>query len=59
MVNPGLETGLGEKKFQSMDIDFETLDIEKLYRDTGFRPKISFEEGVKLVVDWSRKNNDN
>ena len=56
MVNPGLETGLGEKKFQSMDIDFETLDIEKLYRDTGFRPKISFEEGVKLVVDWSMKN---
>lgn len=50
IVNPGIETGLGRKSFQGMDIDFDALDIEKLKRDTDFTPEIYFEEGIKTMI---------
>ena len=59
IVNPGIETGIGRKSFQGMDIDFDTLDIEKLKRDTDFTPEIYFEEGIKMLIKtgrWYRKN---
>lgn len=52
MEAPGRESGLGSKKFRSADIDFEKIDTEKLYRHTGFRPKVSFQEGIKRMVEW-------
>lgn len=50
IVNPNIETGLGRKRFQGMDIDFDALDIKKLNRDTGFIPEIYFEEGIKTMI---------
>lgn len=34
------------------------LDSSKIYQDTGWKPKISIEEGVKETVDWVEKNID-
>jgi dTDP-D-glucose 4,6-dehydratase len=34
------------------------LDSTKIYKDTGWKPKISIEEGVKETVDWVEKNLD-
>ena len=50
IVNPNIETGLGRKSFQGMDIDFDSLDVEKLNRDTGFTPEIEFEKGIRKMV---------
>ena len=50
IVNPNIETGLGRKSFQGMDIDFDSLDVEKLNRDTGFIPEIYFEKGIKTMI---------
>lgn len=50
IINPGIETGLGRKSFQGMDIDFDLLDVEKLNRDTGFTPEIEFEKGIRKMV---------
>lgn len=54
IVNPNLDTGLGRKTFQGLDIDFEKLDYRKFFRDTGFEPTIRFEEGIKQILDWKK-----
>lgn len=53
IVNQNLETGLGRKSFQGMDINFKLLDIAKLSRDTGFYPFVSFEEGINDMLKKS------
>ena len=32
------------------------IQVDKITRDTGFRPSVSFEEGLAATVDWYRKN---
>lgn len=54
IVNPGVETGLGNREFKGQEINFEEIDIGKLYRDTGFVPDISFEEGIEKTFKWKR-----
>lgn len=51
-VNPSVATGLGQKPFRGLDIDFNRLDIHKLHRDTGFVPKVNFTEGIKKTLEW-------
>lgn len=51
IVNPNLDTGLGRKSFQGMDIDFTKLNMKKLNVDTGFYPTIAFKEGIKSLLD--------
>lgn len=51
IVNPNIETGLGRKSFQGQDIDFDSLDVGKLKRDTGFEPSVCFIDGIKTVAD--------
>lgn len=52
IVNPDIDTGLGLKSFKGLDVDFDSIDMAKLYQDTGFLPKISFEQGIKYTLDW-------
>lgn len=54
IVNPAVETGLGKKEFKGQKINFEEIDITKLYRDTGFIPQISFEEGIQKTFEWQQ-----
>ena len=35
------------------------LNSEKLFKDTGWRPEISIDEGIKETVDWVKKNMKN
>lgn len=51
LICPNLESGLGKKEFQGMDIDFESLNINKLYEHTNFKPLVSFREGIKRIID--------
>ena len=30
-------------------------DISKLYRDTGWQPEISFEEGIERVIKFEKE----
>ncbi len=34
--------------------DFLDADISELTRDTGWRPEISFEEGIREVIEFYR-----
>lgn len=55
-IAPEIESGVGLKDYRGMDVDFDSLDIGKLTRDTGFRPSISFEEGIKKVLTSLNKS---
>lgn len=52
MVNTSIEDGLGKKEFNGLGLDFELINMNKLYNDTGFKPLISFEQGIKETLDW-------
>lgn len=54
-VNPKLPLGIGERPYyvdQAMHIE---ADISNLTEDTGWKPHMSFEEGIKEVVAYMRK----
>ena len=55
LINPEIETGLNRKVFKGLNIDFNKIDIEKIYKDTGFKPSISFDKGIKLTFDWLKE----
>lgn len=51
-VDPQLDPGLGRKEFLALPIDYTKVDVEKLRRETGFLPEISFEQGIRYTIDW-------
>lgn len=50
IIAPEIESGIGKKDFQGMDVDFDIIDMGKLNRDTGFKPMITFLQGIKSVL---------
>lgn len=49
-INPAIDSGLGRKYFEGFDIDFNHIDQDKLFRHTHFRPSVSFEDGISLLL---------
>jgi UDP-glucuronate 4-epimerase len=55
-----LETSLGRKALKNMlpiqpgDVPITYANIDDLMKDTGFKPEVSIEEGIKRFVDWYR-----
>jgi nucleoside-diphosphate-sugar epimerase len=50
VVNPNGELGFGEMPFNGIYLDKELFDTTVLEQDTGFKPDVSFEEGIKRVA---------
>ena len=53
VLRPGMALGLGELPYPAGQPMRLEADISALLRDTGFRPAVSFEEGVKLTAEWA------
>lgn len=49
IINPKLEIGIGEIKTQNIPLNL-CADITSLQNDTGFYPKIKFEEGINRII---------
>ena len=49
-VDPALPLGLGEIPYPPNQVMHLQADISELTEDTGFRPKVSFEEAARTVV---------
>ena len=56
-VDPTLPLGIGEILYSDKQVMYLCADISELKRDTGFEPKIDFEDGIKLTIDFLRKGN--
>ena len=55
IVNPEIESGIGKKNFNGMNVDFSKIDVNKLSRDTGYKADIDFEKGIGYMLG---KGND-
>lgn len=51
-IDPSIELYLGEIPFNGIALEAEAFSTDKLVSDTGYRPEISFEEGIKLTIEW-------
>lgn len=56
IVNPTAELGLGEIPSKEHYLSYEELDLFSLSRDTGFSPRVSFEEGIRATMNWIIEN---
>lgn len=54
IVDPSAEIGLGDIQFRGIDISYNQFDLHKVEKETGYRNKISFGEGIKLLADYIR-----
>lgn len=51
-INPEAPLGIGDLPYKTDKIDNAVVNIDKLTRDTGFMPQVSFEEGIKRTIDY-------
>lgn len=49
--------GYGERPYSDKQVMYLCADISQLREDTGFEPKTSFAEGIRLTADWLRERN--
>lgn len=52
MIDPSYPLYLGEIPFNGKSLDDREYSVQKLYDDTGYEALVSFEEGIKLTIDW-------
>lgn len=56
-IDPSLELGLGEISYPEGQVMHLSADIARIKIDTGFTPRINFEEGIKETIQWYREMN--
>jgi UDP-glucose 4-epimerase len=56
-IDPGLPLGIGDHPYAKNQVMRLRADISSLQRDTGFNPRIGFEEGIARTISWCREQN--
>lgn len=51
-IDPKLSLGFGQVPYSDKQVMYLCADISDLERDTGFTPKVSFEEGIKRTIKY-------
>ena len=51
-IDPSLQLHLGEVPFNGVALPDEEFECTKLFEDTGYRAKVSFEAGILKTVAW-------
>lgn len=54
IVDPEAELGLGDIPFKGVDISYEQFDLKKVERDTGYKNKVPFVEGIRMTAEYIR-----
>lgn len=54
-INPKLKIKFGAIPYSKNQVMYLCADISKLEEDTGFKPEISFEEGIKRTIEWYKE----
>ena len=55
-INPNLKLKFGQIPYSTNQVMRLCADISKLSQDTGFKPEISFENGIKRTIKWYKEN---
>lgn len=56
-INPNVKLGIGDIPYSKNQVMNLCADISKLSKDTGFKPNIKFEDGIKMTRDWYLSTN--
>lgn len=56
-INPKFNIGFGNIDYYPNQVMYLCADISKLTEDTGFKPQISFDQGIKKTINWYKDNN--
>lgn len=56
LINPDLELGIGEVPSMSTKTFSSCVNIDDLARDTGFKPEVSFEQGIVRTIEYLKKS---
>jgi nucleoside-diphosphate-sugar epimerase len=51
-VSPNAPIGMGELPYSPKQITYLSADTRELERDTGFRARVSFDEGIEKTLEW-------
>lgn len=54
-IDPSIELHLGAVPFHGAVQPESAFDCGLLVRDTGYRPRVSFEEGIRKTIPWIRE----
>lgn len=54
-INSALEIGFGDKEYPDKQVMYLKANISDLSGDTGWTPKVSFEEGIKEVIKYMHR----
>lgn len=54
IIAPEIEIRLGTYK-EDFHVDYTSVDVTKLYRDTGYQPKWDFKDAVLKTAEWVAK----
>lgn len=58
-IDPSVKLGFGKVPYSENQVMHLCADTEKLTKDTGFLPEVSFEDGIKRTIEWHRSQNQN
>ncbi len=53
-IDPSLKLGFGEIPYAPLQVMHLQADITDLEQDTGFRPSVAFETGIRDTIEWMR-----
>ena len=53
IVNPKIELGFGKKEYYPHQPMYLVADISELTKDTGWKPKVPFKDGIKKILALS------
>ena len=57
-IAPRVVLHFGAVSFNGVCLPLETFDISMLSADTGFRPMISFEDGIQMTAQWLKETEE-
>lgn len=55
IVDPEIKLGLGDLPFNEKELDYNQFDLNKVEKDTGYVNKVSFKDGIRLIIEDIRK----
>lgn len=54
IVAPDADLGLGDIPFKGVSVDYGQFSLKQVEIDTGYKNKVSFEEGIRMTADYIR-----
>lgn len=57
VVAPDAEIGLGDIPFLGISVNYNQFDMKKIEKDTGYKNKVPFEDGIRMTAEYIRREN--